>query len=126
MLCQGEPYGSIELVRENQHQDFPVTNEAPSANWRPGQAKVRTRKSVDHTLRHGAASMLRSAARRDDFDVPDLGTLASIQETLDAAMQTAVDNLRSQGHSWATIGAELGITRQSAHERFGKTKKESN
>lgn len=89
----------------------------PSANWRPGQ-RFRERKSVDHTIRHGLRSMLRSVARRDDFDVPDLTTLAGLADDLEGAIALAVANLRHQGHSWAVIAKALGITRQSAHERF--------
>ncbi len=89
----------------------------PSANYRPGQ-RFRERKSVDHTIRHGLRSMLRSVARRSDFDVPDLTTLAGIADELELALALAVGNLREQGHSWATIAKALGITRQSAHERF--------
>lgn len=32
-----------------------------------------------------------------------------------------VANLREQGYSWAAIGAALGITRQSAHQRWSDT-----
>lgn len=91
-----------------------------SANYRPGQPRVRYRKSVDHTLRHGVRSMMLSVARRPDFDVPDLATLATTVEVVDLALHMAVDNLRGQGHSWQVIGDALGITRQTAHERFGK------
>jgi hypothetical protein len=95
-----------------------VTNGQPSANWRPGQRRFRERKSVEHTIRQGVRSMLRSVARRDDFDVPDLAHLAGLADDLEVAMAIAVENLRGQGHSWAAIARELGCTRQAAHERF--------
>lgn len=97
--------------------DDASTNARPSANWRPGQP-WRERKSVDHTIRHGLGSMLRSVARRDDFDVPDLTTLAGVADQLEVALTMAVGNLRQQGHSWAVIARALGCSRQSAHERF--------
>lgn len=78
------------------------------------------KKSVDHTLRHGIRSMLRSVARRDDFDVPDLTTLHQLAADLDSATVAAVDNLRAQGHSWAVIGRALGVTRQEAHRRYSR------
>jgi hypothetical protein len=92
-------------------------NMEPSANWRPGQ-RLRTRKSVEHTIRHGVRSMLRSVARRDDFDVPDLGHLAAIAGDVDESLAVAVGNLRRQGHSWSVIGEELGVTKQAAYVRF--------
>lgn len=88
------------------------------ANYRPTQARRRYRKSVDHTLRHGVRSMMISAARRDDFDVPDLATLAALSDDLEQALSLAVANLRSQGHSWAVIGATLGTSRQAAFKRW--------
>jgi hypothetical protein len=96
---------------------WPATNVEPSANWRPGQ-RLRDRKSVSHTLRHGVASMLRSVARRDDFDVPNLTELAALQTTLDEALVAAVLNLRLQDHSWAEIGEALGVSKQAAYIRF--------
>lgn len=62
--------------------------------------------------------MLRSACRRDDFDLPDLATLVSLRADLDAAVHTAAQNLHEQGHSWAMIASELGVTRQEAHRRY--------
>jgi ATP-dependent Clp protease ATP-binding subunit ClpX len=48
--------------------------------------------------------------------------LSSIEETLQGKgnqLQTVVELLRSREVSWAVIGAALGISRQSAWERFG-------
>lgn len=85
---------------------------------RSAQVDRSRRKSVDHTIRHGLRSMLRSVARRDDFDVPDLTSLAELRHTVDEAIGDAVANLHDQGHSWATIGEALGVTRQEAHRRY--------
>lgn len=35
-------------------------------------------------------------------------------------LQQAVGAARSNGHSWAAIGAALGLTRQAAQQRFGR------
>lgn len=94
-------------------------NAEPSANWRPTQRRFRERKSVSHALRHGVASMLRSVARRDDFDVPNLTELAALQSELQEALVAAVSNLRQQGTSWTEIGEALGVTKQAAYIRFG-------
>jgi ATP-dependent Clp protease ATP-binding subunit ClpX len=51
-----------------------------------------------------------------------LERLQAIEETLlgkGNQLQTVVDLLRSREVSWAQIGAALGISRQSAWERFG-------
>jgi hypothetical protein len=94
------------------------TNVEPCANYRPTQPRFRARKSVEHTIRDGIASMLRSVARRDDFDLPNLAHLAAMRAALEDAIQVAVDNLRDQGHPWQAIADELGITRQSAWDRY--------
>lgn len=109
MSTTGEPCQSAA--------DIP-TNVEPSANYRPTQPRFRARKSVDHTIRHGIGSMLRSVARRDDFDLPDLAQLAAVRAELEGALQLAVANLRQQEHSWQAIADELGITRQSAWDRY--------
>lgn len=40
------------------------------------------------------------------------------QQDLNAAILAAVKAARSGGQSWAQIGSQLGMTKQSAHERF--------
>jgi len=50
-----------------------------------------------------------------------LERLAAIEQTVQgkgSQLQTVVDLLRSRKVSWAQIGAALGISRQSAWERF--------
>jgi hypothetical protein len=50
-----------------------------------------------------------------------LERLEPIEETVQGKgnqLQQVVDALRSRGVSWAVIGAALGISRQSAWERF--------
>ncbi|SHN33906.1 hypothetical protein [Cryptosporangium aurantiacum] len=49
-----------------------------------------------------------------------LGVLAEIERWHRPALQQAVDAARAAGKSWAEIGAALGVTRQSAHERFSR------
>jgi hypothetical protein len=36
-----------------------------------------------------------------------------------AALQQSVDDARADGITWAQVGQVLGVTRQSAWERFG-------
>ena len=57
----------------------------------------------------------RAAAAGDEFE---LAELASLRDELEAAIKVAVDGQRATGRSWAHIGSALGITRQSAHERY--------
>jgi hypothetical protein len=51
-----------------------------------------------------------------------LGWIADADAATRQAQRTlaaAVTRARSQGHSWAQIGDQLGVTRQAAHQRFG-------
>lgn len=41
-------------------------------------------------------------------------------EQADSELRAAVDAARAEGDSWTVIGAALGVSRQSAHERFGR------
>lgn len=52
-------------------------------------------------------------------DIEGLADLAALSAEVDAAMHTAIAGLRTSGYSWAEIGARLGMTKQSAHQRFG-------
>lgn len=45
--------------------------------------------------------------------------LRMIAETAESAQAQAVAQARGEGASWDAIGRALGVTRQSAHERFG-------
>lgn len=61
----------------------------------------------------------RAGERVGDSDEPELAALLGLQETLDHALQTAVDGQRAIGRSWAHIGRATGMAKQSAHERWG-------
>ena len=57
-----------------------------------------------------------------DGDVDPLGVLKGITKgmrKLDGALRDAVVSARGRGHSWEEIGDALGVTRQTAWERFG-------
>jgi hypothetical protein len=60
----------------------------------------------------------RYGERVGDGDEIDLARMLKIRDELDAAIQTGVDGLRRQGHSWDYIAAGAGISRQSAWERW--------
>lgn len=47
-----------------------------------------------------------------------LAVLVDIERWQRALSEQAVAQARAAGHSWAEIGAALGVTKQSAHERF--------
>ncbi|GAA1048255.1 hypothetical protein [Arthrobacter russicus] len=74
-----------------------------------------------------AKRILRAAGKRvgdgDDFD---LGELIALRTDLEDAIAAAVAGIRAQGQSWAYIGSGLGISRQSAHERYGSISNEGN
>jgi hypothetical protein len=55
-----------------------------------------------------------------------LGILAHLERWQRTATEEAVARARDAGSSWADIGAVLGITRQSAHERFTQARTTGN
>ena len=63
------------------------------------------------------------SARTDDTDSDDALALvrrtAAAEQAVGILLQQAVAAARSEGHSWAAIGAELGMSRQAAQQRFG-------
>lgn len=65
--------------------------------------------------------ILAMGRRVADGDIDGLEALARLRKAVDQATYRAVTRLRPPHgvHSWTDIGRELGITRQSAQERFG-------
>jgi ATP-dependent Clp protease ATP-binding subunit ClpX len=57
-------------------------------------------------------------AKSDDEILSSLPKIATLSAQTDARIQSLVDLLRGRGVAWARIGAALGVTRQSAWEKF--------
>lgn len=66
---------------------------------------------------------IESAGRPGSTADHGLGVLAAFRDELNREMDEAVKDARQSGASWAVIGNALGITRQAAHERYGKQQK---
>jgi len=65
--------------------------------------------------------MVRDAGRRvGRADPEDLAELVAIRGDLDAAIRAAVDGLRADGFTWASIGEATGTTRQAALMKWGR------
>jgi hypothetical protein len=68
--------------------------------------------------------LMRAYARRvgAEGDLGDLGEFAELLEVAEGHLIDMVAELRHEpwSYSWAEIGGALGITRQSAQERFAK------
>jgi len=58
------------------------------------------------------------ASISDDELLERIPFIASSAANIEAGLRDRVHELRDRGVSWARIGAALGITRQSAWERF--------
>lgn len=68
-----------------------------------------------------ARRAIRAAGRHvEQADEFELAELVSLRDELEAVIRKAVRGQREVGRSWAYIGAALGITRQSAQERYGE------
>lgn len=63
--------------------------------------------------------ILRAYGRRvAAADPEDLAEMISLQRELNAAIDSAVAGLRSNGFSWAQIAEATGTTRQATHARW--------
>ena len=85
----------------------------------------RTRRAVETHGPRGfiaaARRFIAAAGRRvADGGEVDLTELLTLQDDLTAAIQTAVDGLKAQGHSWAYIAAATGKSREAAYLKGGK------
>ncbi len=88
---------------------------------RPALTRNRRREVVENDAYAAfARRVLRAYARRVAAgDVEALADLTALSHEVEAAIRAAVIGLRDFGYSWAEIGTRVGITRQSAHERWG-------
>jgi ATP-dependent Clp protease ATP-binding subunit ClpX len=65
-----------------------------------------------------ACAILSWEAKSDDEILAGLPRMVTVSARADARIQSLVDLLRARGVALARIGAALGVTRQSAWERF--------
>lgn len=81
-----------------------------------------TKSRGDHSDYFGMVGRVLKAAgkRAGRADPEDLAELVALREDFDLAVDMAVAGLRETGYSWSQIGGALGMTRQSAQERWGK------
>jgi hypothetical protein len=59
-----------------------------------------------------------AVARANAGGLDRLSRLADMREGLDADIAQAVSELRGRGVSWGDVGRALGVTRQSARQRY--------
>ena len=88
---------------------------------RAGLTPKRCRKQVEND-EYGAFArrVLRAYGRRiAQGDIDALTELKELAEEVESSLGGAVIGLRLLGYSWAEIGQRLGVTRQTAHERWG-------
>jgi len=79
-----------------------------------------TRRVEDSDYASFVQRIIRAHGRRVAAgNVEALRDLVDLAAEVDAATRHAVHGLRGHGYSWAEIGARLGVTKQTAHERWG-------
>jgi hypothetical protein len=68
-----------------------------------------------------ARRVLRAYARRvARGDIDAVAGMVAIGRELDGFIAEAVTGLRARGYSWGDIARRLGMTRQAAHQRWGR------
>lgn len=56
----------------------------------------------------------------DNADFDEIGpALVEARDMLEVLTHRSVQRAVEQGHSWTSIGASLGVSRQAAKQRFG-------
>ncbi|MCU1356417.1 MAG: hypothetical protein JWM89_1835 [Acidimicrobiales bacterium] len=98
-----------------------ATLERQNARLRETQKARRTPRPNDTIdfLRGPVTRFIRRAGERVAIaDIEELAELVALRQVLDESITTAVRGLRSE-YSWSRIGQALGITKQSAQEKWG-------
>src|SRR5437868_5908002 len=99
---------------------------SPKLTPQPCQPDRRRRRDVVENDEFGAFArrIIRAYARRVAAgDIEALADMVALSEDLDKAIGEAVTGLHDavNGYSWTEIGDRLGIARQSAFKRWGRS-----
>jgi hypothetical protein len=81
------------------------------------EPRYRTRDDMLGGLRRQIRALPAYAAETAEVDLIDFSDLVREVEAAQAAL--VVDLMVAQGWSWGRVGAELGISRQAARQRWG-------
>ena len=107
-----------------------TTDHPTGAGERAGRSSVkarltpnRRRRSVENDeYASFIRRVIRAYARRvAGGDADALADITGLATDLDEAISQAVTGLRKAGYSWAEIAARLGVTRQAAQQRWGRS-----
>jgi hypothetical protein len=96
----------------------------PAANTVNDDLTPKRRRPVTENSEYAAFArrILRAYSRRVAVgDVEFLAHMISLADDINDAIAQAVSGLRDAGYSWAEIGSRLGITRQAAQQRWGRS-----
>ncbi len=69
-------------------------------------------------LGFASRAIVAAGKRVADADEFELAELVALRDVLEDAIRVGIYGQRARGRSWAHIGDALGITRQSAQERY--------
>jgi hypothetical protein len=105
------------------HDPTPAASPAGQNTVKNPLTPNRTRRLVENDEYAAfARRVLRAYSRRvADGDVEALILMLGLSAEIDTAIGQAVTGLRAFGYSWAEIGSRLGVTRQAAQQRWGRT-----
>ena len=73
------------------------------------------RQTEDADFAAAGRRMIQALGRRGAF-----AELYRLEDDLHTAEQAAVDRMRGEGYSWADIGAQVQVTKQTVYKRFGR------
>lgn len=67
--------------------------------------------------------MTKTAVDQDDTGEPlaELHRLAGLRQEITRSEESQVRRARTLGYSWQAIASALGVTKQAAHRRFGRS-----
>lgn len=67
---------------------------------------------------HGGSLRIRAAGGWEDDPLSGLREACRLATALDKLIRQSVGQAREAGHSWTEIGQALGVTKQTAWERY--------
>ena len=122
--CAGPGSSWTQWYGPTEHPPTDEGHEAALDEWERVHAHPLLAETAPAGLDDTVTALLkRLALLAQDRPVGVLGTLRRIERATDDVLDDAVRNARAAGKSWSEIGTAMGMSKQAAQQRFGRSER---
>ena len=92
----------------------------PEKSYMPMSTRAK-RPPLRETVAQRLSAFAVAIGNPDLYDLAAMNGLAAMSTLIDELVLAQVSETKTFGYSWSEIGAALGITKQAAQQRYGKS-----